>query len=396
MGKSQNFINGERKITDNNLTEGRDQTNQSLHNSNHNTEAQADEAIFNERRKADQDEQSFRKTADEENTTRREASGYNTDDDFKNSENRLVNERRRSDKALGQQRSVDDASKKRERELKNVLSSRLLKQERMLTDKSFSIEREQSDSEALKNSGLLSVEIAEHSKTKTSLTTRDEILRIVSHDLRNPIGAASSCAEMLLEEPVYSTMDPEIKYWIEFIRRNVDTSLRLIADFLDMESMAEGKLKIKMAQQDVNLIIQESIESFAHKAAAKNISLQVLPFLCPNIAICDRDRILQVLSNLIGNALKFTPTNGSINIGVSVDKTEVEISIKDSGPGIAQEMKTKVFERFSQLGSNDRTSLGLGLYICKMLIDAHKGRIWVESEIDHGCSFYFTIPTEQT
>lgn len=104
---------------------------------------------------------------------------------------------------------------------------------------------------------------------------------------------------------------------------------------------------------------------------------------------------MQVVSNLLGNAMKFTHKGGVISIGAQFSGTELQISIRDSGPGIPEAQKTKIFERFAQFGVKDRNGLGLGPYISKMLIEAHGGRLWVESELGRGSKFLFTIPKQQ-
>ena len=112
----------------------------------------------------------------------------------------------------------------------------------------------------------------------------------------------------------------------------------------------------------------------------------------PIVAWVDRDRILQVLSNLIGNALKFTPNGGTIALSARKQETHVEISVTDNGPGIPEQDTGQIFERFSQLKINDRRGLGLGLYIAKWIVEAHQGRIWVTSELGRGSTFTFTLP----
>jgi signal transduction histidine kinase len=381
MNTQDRFLKDERQLTDDSLIAERVKTNQSLSNSRTNTEIQIDQAM-----------EAARTRADSKNENRQISSGYKVEDEKQNGHERVARERERSDNAVELERSQVDAVLEREREIKSALASRLLEQERKLTDKNLSFERTQTDSEIFRSADLLTREIANHSKTKISLTSRDEFLAIVSHDLRNPIGAASSCAEMLLEEPTYKGMDPEIKYWIEFIKRNVDTSLRMITDLLDMERMAHGKLVLKIDQHKMGQIILQSVESFTHLASAKSVLLRVKEINAADVVRCDQDRILQVLSNLLGNALKFIPEGGLITVEASFSPSEVTVAIADSGPGIAEEKLGKIFERFSQINSKDRRGLGLGLYISKMLIEAHGGRIWVESTVNKGSTFYFTVP----
>lgn len=314
------------------------------------------------------------------------------DDNSENGTTQITRKRERFDAAVKLERAQVDAAIEKEREANGDLASTLIDQERKLTDKNLSIERSQSDLEVIRNTGLLTDEISEHSKTKFSLTSRNEFLAIVSHDLRNPIGAASSCAEMLLEDSTFNNISPEVKNWIAFIKRNVDVSLRMIADLLDVERMALGKLQLKLEKQSLGQIIRQSVESFAHPASVKNVLLRAVPSSDTDEATCDHDRILQVMSNLIGNALKFTPEGGTITIHVSRKKNMMEISIEDTGPGIPEAKLDKIFERCEQLRSNDRTGLGLGLYISKMIIDAHEGKIWASSKPNEGSTISFNIP----
>ena len=396
MDKLKTLLKDERKSTDESLVAERDKTNQSLLRSRAKAENQIDKSVSEGRLEADQAMEAARTKADSRNDKRQVAADPKVEDEKRNSEAQIAIERAQSDSAVELERSQVDAALEKERELKSDLAIRILEQERKLTDRNLSYERTQSDLEVLRSSSLLSDERSEHSKTKISLTTRNEFLAIVSHDLRNPIGAAASCAEMLLEDATFANIDPEVKHWIEFIKRNVDVSLRMIADLLDLERMALGKLKLNLEKIRVGQIIRQSVESFAHAASAKGVLLRAIPIIGSDEAVCDFDRILQVLSNLIGNALKFTPEGGTITVSASIIDTAVQVSIEDTGPGIPEEKLGQIFERFAQLGSNDRRGLGLGLYISKMLIDAHGGRIWVKSKINEGSTLFFTIPNSSS
>lgn len=366
----------ERKKTDKSLTAERKRTNESIIEARKKTEHQTDKTVEEERIEADQTTSIVRAEAD-----------------IKKNADQLLNERRVADSAVEQERSQVDAAIEHERKLKSALETTLLKSERTITDQNLQEERMRTDSEVHLAKDELVDEIKKHSKTKVSLTTRDEFLAIVSHDLRNPIGAVSSSAEMLLKGSNYKKIDEyEIKKWLEVIQRNANTALRLIGDLLEMESIAEGKFRLKLIPQSINKIIQESIESFVRSESSKKVQLTAKPSNISRDIVCDHDRILQVLSNLIGNAIKFTPEAGLIEIAATLTQNEIQVSIRDSGPGIPADKKDFIFDRFSQLGSQDRRGLGLGLYISKLLIEAHHGQIWVESEFGEGSTFFFTIP----
>jgi signal transduction histidine kinase len=333
-----------------------------------NRERQTDKDLEAQRTIADKQTSEYRKKVDLDRNQEFETSGVDI---------HLKDERLRADSAVELERSRVDRALGQERESHGAAAKLILSQ---------------MDTQVGDAKSRLSDEIVQHSKTKVSLTTRDEFLAIVSHDLRNPMGAISSCAEMLLEEPTAGRMDAETKQWIEFIKRNVDTSLRMISDILDMERLAENKLELQCKEYNLASVIKEAVENFVYVASAKRTLIRVLPTpLAHNISF-DRDRILQVLSNLINNALKFTPDGGSIVVKTEVIGKEIVVSVWDTGPGIPDEKMKLIFERFAQLSSSDRRGLGLGLYISKMLVEAHSGRIWVESKLGKGSTFFFTLP----
>jgi signal transduction histidine kinase len=310
--------------------------------------------------------------------------------------------RRASDQTLEQshlnsnivdaERAKVDVAIQNERQQNQSDSDSSLERNRTDTDENLQRERAQTDIEALRSSALLRGEVNSHSETKIELTSRDEFLAIVSHDLRNPIGSIKSCADALLEEIDDATSAAQLKKWVEIIKRNAESSLRLINDILDMERIAEGKLEVVLAQNDVRSILGEAVESVTHVAFAKNISLEFKALTTPIYVRCDRDRMSQVLSNLIGNALKFTPNGGRVTLKEELHTTELLISICDTGPGIPLDQQSKIFDRFTQLSNKDRQGLGIGLYISKMLIEAHGGRLWIDSTPKNGCTFSFTIP----
>lgn len=159
-----------------------------------------------------------------------------------------------------------------------------------------------------------------------------------------------------------------------------------------MERIEAGKLQLNMGQHNMTKIIQEVLESVEPAALAKPVLLQSVPPICSRDVLCDKDRVMQVLSNLIGNALKFSPKGGSIVLGTVFGQKSVQVSVTDSGPGVPQEKQSKIFERYTQIGVTNRVGLGLGLYISKMLIEAHHGRLRVISKPNTGSTFSFTIP----
>jgi signal transduction histidine kinase len=316
-------------------------------------------------------------------------------------------ERVEADRAKLQSRSDSDASRdlgradvarsgaKRQAEgderlrLERQTSDQAIKGERLRTDAATEKGRSHHQASARSSAELLSQEQKSHQKTRATLTTREEFLAIVSHDLRNPLNNISLAAQNLLEDP------KDIKELAASINRSAGEMLRLIEDLLDIERIAVGKLTLHIEQHDVSEIIKQSVEQLQGAAVSKGITLEAEPQDVSGYVVCDRGRVMQVLSNLIGNAIKFTPAKGKICVScqrTGPEGEEVQISISDTGEGIAPEKIKTIFERFSQLHNQDRRGIGLGLYIAKMMIEEHPGRIWVESKLGEGSTFHFTLP----
>ena len=261
---------------------------------------------------------------------------------------------------------------------RNVDEQGFFDAERKKTDKDLTNERNEMDT------------VVEHATV--ALTTRDEFLAIVSHDLRNPLSSKSMAAQLLMDSPLYLSAEKEIRECVDIIDRSSAEALRIIGDLMDMECIAAGKLGLHIEPCNILEIIDHSIKSFQHLAAVKNISLLSNSENNGIKVPCDRDRISQVLSNLIGNAIKFTPDGGTITLAVKPNDHAVQISVTDTGSGIPQDMHKLIFERFWQIGKRDRR--GLGLYISKMIVEAHHGQLWVESKLGQGSVFYIALPLD--
>jgi signal transduction histidine kinase len=316
-------------------------------------------------------------------------------------------ERVEADKAKLQSRSDSDASRDlgranmgRSGAERQAEGDERLRVEREITDEAIEAERLRTDTatemgrihhqaSAKSSAELLSQEQESHQKTRATLTTREEFLAIVSHDLRNPLNNISMAAQNLLEEPA------DVKELASMINRSAGEMLGLIQDLLDVERIAAGKLTLYVEQHDVGEIIKHAAEQLQGAAAAKGVTLKAEPRDVCGCVVCDRSRVMQVLSNLIGNAIKFTPAKGQICVScqrTGPDGKEVQVSVSDTGEGIAPEKIKTIFERFSQIHNQDRRGIGLGLYIARMMVEEHPGRIWVDSKVGEGSTFHFTLP----
>jgi signal transduction histidine kinase len=239
----------------------------------------------------------------------------------------------------------------------------------------------------------LAEEKAEHRYIKETLTTRDEFLAIVSHDLRAPLSVMAMSADELLELGDAVGEGVLRRELVTMIRRNASTMERLISDLLDVERIASNKLLLTMTPRDLNDLAREAVENFRPISIAKSVSLNTQLSSDPMMAQCDSDRMMQVFANLLSNAIKFTPSGGAIWLESRHNGSHVQVSVSDSGPGIPEDQRLKVFERYGQVDRKDRQGLGLGLYISKWLVGAHAGLIWVESSLSKGSRFCFELPS---
>ena len=291
-----------------------------------------------------------------------------------------------------ERRAAGDERLRLERETSDVA----LGAERGRTDAATAVGRTHHQASARSSADLLFQEEERHRHTRTELTSREEFLAIVSHDLRNPLNHVSMALQNLKEE---AGNPEEVKRIAASIARSTAEMLRLIQDLLDLERIAVGKLVLHYEMHDVSEIIAEAVADFRGAAAAQGLTLTAQSEADCGVVLCDRSRVQQVLSNLIGNAIKFTPTGGQIRISCArtgPDGKDIQVSVSDTGAGIATEKMESIFQRFSQIKSQDRRGIGLGLYIAKMMVEEHPGRIWVESKLGEGSTFHFTLPVRSS
>ncbi len=224
-----------------------------------------------------------------------------------------------------------------------------------------------------------------------AIRARDDMLGVVAHDLRNPLGGIALQAEYLLRKTPEA--DARTHKAAETITRATARMNRLIQDLLDVTRIESGQLSIEAAFQPIGQLVSEALEAQRPHAAEMAIALRSdLASELPEVRV-DRDRLIQVFENLIGNALKFAPSGSQVVVGAQVRGPVVVFWVADNGPGIPTEAVPRLFDRFWQLKRADRRGAGLGLPIVKGIVEAHGGRIWVESVPGQGSTFFFTIPT---
>jgi PAS domain S-box-containing protein len=223
---------------------------------------------------------------------------------------------------------------------------------------------------------------------------RDEMLAIVAHDLRNPLNTIYMTSQLLLELVPESDRPKEHRQ-LAIVQRAAERMNRLIQDLLEVKRIEGGNLTLEKRLTDPSEVVSEAIELLRPIASASSVRLEsdVSPDI-PMITV-DSPRIQQVLSNLVGNAIKFTPAGGQIVLSARPAEREACFVVADTGPGIAPDAIPHIFGRFWQAKRADRRGIGLGLTIAKGIVEAHGGRIWVESQLGSGSSFYFTIPVAE-
>jgi PAS domain S-box-containing protein len=223
-----------------------------------------------------------------------------------------------------------------------------------------------------------------------AIQTRDGVLAIVSHDLRSPLNAITLSARELA--PPSDTGDRRrSRRHIELIRRCAERMDQLIEDLLVASSLEQGQLLVMPRAESVAAVVAETCELLQPIAAVKSVAL-TSHVDAALVVQGDRKRLIQVLSNLVGNAIKFTPKGGQVVVSCERSGGAVKVSVSDSGPGIPLAQRRLVFERY-WTGDSNNGGLGLGLYIAKRVVEAHGGDMWIESSSAGGCQLSFTLPT---
>ena len=221
-------------------------------------------------------------------------------------------------------------------------------------------------------------------KAERAITMRDDVLAIVSHDLRTPLGTILMQAEVIARHP-------DVKPLGELIVRSAQRMHRLIGDLLDASAINAGRLALERGTHPVAAVAREALDMFRAEAAMRDIELhEELPDETAT-ACCDRDRIVQVLSNLLGNALKFTPRGGSVIVAAAPIPGGVRFAVSDTGQGIPAEQVPHLFDQFWR-GQARGPGAGLGLFIARGIVAAHGGTLGVDTTVDKGSVFHFTIP----
>ncbi|MGH7522343.1 MAG: GAF domain-containing sensor histidine kinase [Gemmatimonadales bacterium] len=221
---------------------------------------------------------------------------------------------------------------------------------------------------------------------------RDDTLAAISHDLRNGLNTVLTAVGLLLRSLPPDSEGRRDRRHVEAIRRSAERMNRVIGDLLDVASIESGRLFVEPRREPVGSIVAEAVAACRDHALEKALRVEQQVTGEQLEAICDRERVVQVLGNLIGNAIKFTPDGGGVLVTAEVSDDEVLFAVRDTGVGVSSKQLPHVFDRFWQATPRARLGSGLGLTIAKGVVEALGGRIWVESRPGEGTTFFFTLP----
>jgi two-component system, sensor histidine kinase and response regulator len=225
---------------------------------------------------------------------------------------------------------------------------------------------------------------------REAVQAREDVLAVVSHDIRNFLQAIKSGVQMLNKPP--EKLSAEVRAAIQSrLSSTVDLMGRMIADLLDMTSIRTGRIDIVQRPEIAGQLVGEAVA--VHEPLAQQMGIQLTGHceIPTAVVLCDRERILQVFANLLGNALKFSRRGDRIQVSVQRVGDQVQASVIDTGPGIASDDLPLVFDAYWSGAKNRRNGTGLGLYITKRIVEAHGGRIWIESTPGEGTAVHFML-----
>jgi signal transduction histidine kinase len=237
----------------------------------------------------------------------------------------------------------------------------------------------------------------EHARTDETLAyleqlikTRDEFFSIATHDLRSPLTTLKLSLSML-------KAGPDAQEILGIMQRNIARMEALVNDMLEVFRLYRGTFALNLADTDVNRLVEDNIVSFYPNAIEKGITVDFILDRAARPVKADQFRVSQVVANLISNALKYTPKTGVVEVSTTWEKDGIRISVKDNGPGIPPQERDRLFKSFgkgSAAATGGEQSTGLGLYICKRIMDMHRGRIWFDSEPGKGTTFHAFFPAD--
>jgi signal transduction histidine kinase len=227
-----------------------------------------------------------------------------------------------------------------------------------------------------------------------SIESKDNILHIVAHDLRNSIGGSIGCIELIKEKLQRGDTEKALEF-LELINKSAKDSLTIVNDILESASLMNQTQSVTFVAASISPVLSGTIDQYRPIARQKHISINYLPHDADTILTVNIDMIKRIVGNLLSNAIKFSRTGGSIELITKKYPGVFTVSIKDNGIGIPDDLKSKIFNKYTvagRLGTSGEFSTGLGMYIVKSLLDIHKASITVNSEENVGTTFTIEFP----
>jgi signal transduction histidine kinase len=385
-------LSRERKKTDRSLKSERSATDRSMTRQAEAGQRRTDAARRKIRHEAERGLSSQRKEADAERDRRSEkTSSRELERERHSAAASLVRERRRADQVYARERRRFESVLTEEGSRRRANEAILFDRERRRTDRDLAGERGRTDTAFLAGERRLEHARTAREKAAAAVLLRDEFMAIVSHDLRTPLNVIAINAARLEQVVPGGEGDEKIRKMCLQIGDAVGRIGRMVDDLLETERLALAKLRLPTLPGDLRDLAREAIDLVAPVASAREISLRSALPETPVVTLFDRDRMLQVFSNLLGNAIKFAPKGSLVQLVVEPGDGLVRVSVSDAGPGISPEHHARIFRRFTQVAGG-REGVGLGLYIARRIVEAHGGKIGLMSRPGEGSTFFFTLP----
>ncbi|HEY9790754.1 MAG TPA: PAS domain-containing sensor histidine kinase [Candidatus Obscuribacterales bacterium] len=264
---------------------------------------------------------------------------------------------------------------------KSLVETRIVRPDGRMVDTQWNITRSKSDA-------VLFCITSDVTERKQLEAAKRQFIALITHELRTPLSSFLFTLQLLLKGHYGKLTDDGHKH-IEATESDVDRLIGLINELLDLEKMDVREFAVKLEPVVLSAVLAKSVNSVIGLAQKSGVKIEVQQ--AETRVLGDEDRLVQVVSNLLGNAIKFSPPGGEIKVEVHAAGSRVEVRVCDQGPGISRDEQSLVFERFKSFGKTNGASTGLGLAICKGLIEAHGGDIGVESEPGQGSVFWFSV-----
>jgi signal transduction histidine kinase len=256
------------------------------------------------------------------------------------------------------------------------------------SDRTFTLLLAQAAATALHRARSYDEELDKRRRAELLAQAREDVLGVVAHDLRNPLNLILMTTELLVDEELPAARRKEM---LGIAMRAAKQMNRLIDDLLDHVRLQAGKLSLDVEDVSVESIMKQAEETFGPLAVRRHLRFETAA-QDGVLVRADPARVSQIVGNLVGNAIKFTPEQGSVKLLAKPHESQVVFEVTDDGPGIPPDNMSHLFDNFWQARKDDRRGVGLGLAIVKELVEAHGGKIWVDSKVDQGSTFSFSLP----